>query len=314
MVKVKNEFLISWVAPPVSWVVLNTDGASRGNPGDAGGGGILRDAQGYFICAFAENYGICTMMSAEILALLQGILMARDARIKKLIIKHLDIFRFLALGWHLEEIHVTWANLKKKWTRLRTCTKIHEEVLITERGDGVAGIKRRRRDLSGDSDPSPHGRILLLVSLLNSFYREDDPKDFAKPVKAITLPQDVMSTSNCHLIELENQVQHLMEAYLAPMQPTQVNRITTPYEIYSGPHDTQYCIKDPEQAFVEYTSSLTDETGSGQFSTNQGPRSFNEATNSWKEKPNFNWAHAHTFTVKPPNRVVAKCRSESVTS
>ncbi|GJX51407.1 ribonuclease H-like domain-containing protein [Tanacetum coccineum] len=29
-------------------------------------------------------------------------------------------------------------------------TKIHQEVLFSERGDGVAGIKRRRRDLSGD--------------------------------------------------------------------------------------------------------------------------------------------------------------------
>ncbi|GJZ32798.1 hypothetical protein Tco_0578234 [Tanacetum coccineum] len=28
--------------------------------------------------------------------------------------------------------------------------QIHEEVLYTERGDGVAGIKRRRRDLSRD--------------------------------------------------------------------------------------------------------------------------------------------------------------------
>ncbi|GKA42111.1 hypothetical protein Tco_0734771 [Tanacetum coccineum] len=30
---------------------------------------------------------------------------------------------FLALGWLLEEIHVTWAHLEKKRTRLRTYTK-----------------------------------------------------------------------------------------------------------------------------------------------------------------------------------------------
>ncbi|GJT08108.1 hypothetical protein Tco_0842570, partial [Tanacetum coccineum] len=29
----------------------------------------------------------------------------------------------------------------------------------------------------------------------------------------------------------------------------------------SGPHDTQYCMEDPEQAFVEYASSRTDEAG-----------------------------------------------------
>ncbi|GKA38475.1 hypothetical protein Tco_0731026 [Tanacetum coccineum] len=89
----------------------------------------------------------------------------------------------------------------------------------------------------------------------------NDPRDFTKLVKAIALPQDVPSTSDRRLIELENQVQCLMEAYLAPTQPTQVNKVTTSCEIYSGPHDTQYCMEDPEQAFVEYASLRTDEVG-----------------------------------------------------
>ncbi|GJY87982.1 hypothetical protein Tco_0502610 [Tanacetum coccineum] len=49
-------------------------------------------------------------------------------------------------------------------------------------------------------------------------------RDFAKPVKAIALPQDVSTTSDRRLIELENQVQCLMKAHLAPKQPTQVNK------------------------------------------------------------------------------------------
>ncbi|GKA85330.1 hypothetical protein Tco_0806984, partial [Tanacetum coccineum] len=57
---------------------------------------------------------------------------------------------FLVLGWHLEEIHVTWDDLEKKLTRLQTCNKIHQEVLLTERGDSVTSIKRPRRDLSSD--------------------------------------------------------------------------------------------------------------------------------------------------------------------
>ncbi|GJY11409.1 hypothetical protein Tco_0379594 [Tanacetum coccineum] len=52
-----------------------------------------------------------------------------------------------------------------------------------------------------------------------------------------------------------------MEAHLAPIQPTQVNKITTSCEICSGPHDTQYCMEDQEQAFVEYASSCTNEAG-----------------------------------------------------
>ncbi|GJV89125.1 MAK10-like protein [Tanacetum coccineum] len=91
----------------------------------------------------------------------------------------------------------------------------------------------------------------------------DITDDFAKLVKAISLPQDVLSTSDCRLIELENQVQRLMEAHLALTQPTQVNKITTSCEICSGPHDTQYCMEYPEQAFVEYASSRTDEAGEG---------------------------------------------------
>ncbi|GJX18818.1 MAK10-like protein [Tanacetum coccineum] len=88
----------------------------------------------------------------------------------------------------------------------------------------------------------------------------NNPRDFAKPIKAISLPQDVLSTSDCRLIELENQVQRLMEAHLAPMQPTQVNKITSSCEICNGPHDTQYYMENLEQTFVDYASSRTDET------------------------------------------------------
>ncbi|GJS35096.1 RNA-directed DNA polymerase [Tanacetum coccineum] len=44
--------------------------------------------------------------------------------------KKYDIYDFLALGWHLEEIHVTWAYLEKKRTRLRTYTKSLKELCI----------------------------------------------------------------------------------------------------------------------------------------------------------------------------------------
>ncbi|GKC70882.1 MAK10-like protein, partial [Tanacetum coccineum] len=59
----------------------------------------------------------------------------------------------------------------------------------------------------------------------------NDPKDFAKPVKAISLPQDV------------------------PM-----NKITSSCEVCSGPYDTQYCMENPVEAFVEYASPYCDRT------------------------------------------------------
>ncbi|GJU95141.1 MAK10-like protein [Tanacetum coccineum] len=189
--------------------------------------------------------------------------------------------------------------------------QIHEEVLFTERGDGVAGIKRRCRDLSSDdvrdlATVSGRGRLKedlesstqqrrsittwedLTTRFLAQFFppgmtaklRNDimmfqqhheeplseawtrfkdllqkvphhgidlwlqdlalydneslnDPRDFAKLFKAITLPQDVPSTSDRHLIELENQVQRLIKAHLALMKPTQMNKITTLYDMIS---------------------------------------------------------------------------------
>ncbi|GJR71540.1 zinc finger, CCHC-type containing protein [Tanacetum coccineum] len=47
----------------------------------------------------------------------------------------------------------------------------------------------------------------------------NDPRDFTKPVMAISLPHDVPRTSDLCFIELENQVQRLMDAYLAPNPP-----------------------------------------------------------------------------------------------
>ncbi|GJZ55776.1 hypothetical protein Tco_0610969 [Tanacetum coccineum] len=84
------------------------------------------------------------------------------------------------------------------------------------------------------------------------------------------LTNRLVSTSDCRLIELKNQVQRLMEAHLALTQPTQVKKVTTLCEICSGPHDTQYCKKDLEQAFVEYASSRTDEAGEKGSTTTEG--------------------------------------------
>ncbi|GJS65999.1 hypothetical protein Tco_0680563 [Tanacetum coccineum] len=52
-----------------------------------------------------------------------------------------------------------------------------------------------------------------------------------------------------------------MEAHIAPMQPIQMNKITSSCDICSGPYETQYYMENLEQAFIEYASSRTDEAG-----------------------------------------------------
>ncbi|GKB71916.1 hypothetical protein Tco_0933328 [Tanacetum coccineum] len=119
----------------------------------------------------------------------------------------------------------------------------------------------------------------------------NDPRDFAKPVKQISFPQDVPSTSDRRLIELENQVQCLMEAHLAPKSSIQVNKIASLCEICSGPHDTQYCMENPEQAFVDYASSRTDEAGGKWYTFKLEQNYLGDTYNpSWKSHPNLRFS------------------------
>ncbi|GKB62827.1 MAK10-like protein [Tanacetum coccineum] len=122
----------------------------------------------------------------------------------------------------------------------------------------VNPVMRRTIDQSADGKlhdrNAKESRALLEDLALYDNESWNDPRDFAKPFKAIALPQDVLSTFDRRLIELENQVQRLMEAHVAPTQPTKVKKVTTSCEICNGPHDTQYCMKDPKQAFAEYAS------------------------------------------------------------
>ncbi|MQL98988.1 hypothetical protein Taro_031706 [Colocasia esculenta] len=55
---------------------LNVDGACKGNPGDCGGGGCIRDSKGNIQMAFSYFYGDGTSMLAEIRALCDGLKLA----------------------------------------------------------------------------------------------------------------------------------------------------------------------------------------------------------------------------------------------
>ncbi|GKA89753.1 MAK10-like protein [Tanacetum coccineum] len=156
---------------------------------------------------------------------------------------------------HMRSI-TTWEDLTTRFLAqffpLGRTAKLRNDILMFQQhhGESLSEAWTCFKDLL---QKFPHHGIDLWL--------QNDSRDFAKPVKAIVLPQDVPSTSDRRLIELENQVQCLMEAHLAPIQTTQVNKITTSCEVCSGPHDTQYYMEDPEQAFVEYASSRTNKAG-----------------------------------------------------
>ncbi|MQL73050.1 hypothetical protein Taro_005399 [Colocasia esculenta] len=69
--------LIRWI-PPSKGLVLNVDGASKGNPGTCGGGGCVRDCNGNLLFAFAHFYGFGSSLVAESRSLCDGLRLALD--------------------------------------------------------------------------------------------------------------------------------------------------------------------------------------------------------------------------------------------
>jgi len=66
---------------------MNLDGASKGNPGHTGGGGRIRDHLGKWIRGFSANFGSCTSVKAELLALLKDLQIARGEGLGHLLIQ-----------------------------------------------------------------------------------------------------------------------------------------------------------------------------------------------------------------------------------
>ncbi|GKC58409.1 hypothetical protein Tco_1086007 [Tanacetum coccineum] len=184
--------------------------------------------------------------------------------------QHLKDFLKVVDSLDLDGSITTWEDLTNRFLAQffppGRAAKLHNDILIRTINQSGGGKLRDRN--------AEESWALLEDLALYDNEIWNDPTDFAKPVKAIALPQDVPSTSDRCLIELKNQVQRLMETHLALTQPTQVNKVTTSCEIYNGPHDTQYCMEDPEQAFIEYLSSRNHDIGNRKFTTNQGPNDF----------------------------------------
>ncbi|KAL0455304.1 UNVERIFIED_CONTAM: putative ribonuclease H protein [Sesamum latifolium] len=71
--KQHKAIIIHWRKPQEGWYKLNTDQASKGNPGISGTGGILRDHLGQVIFAFQEPLGVTSNTQAELRAIYRGL-------------------------------------------------------------------------------------------------------------------------------------------------------------------------------------------------------------------------------------------------
>ncbi|KAL2506296.1 Uncharacterized protein Adt_21917 [Abeliophyllum distichum] len=79
--------LVFWRTPPVGSYKINTDGCVK--DGVASGGGIIRDSSGQCIRAFFSFYGDCTILEAELRAILDGIILAQRLGLSVLWVEHL---------------------------------------------------------------------------------------------------------------------------------------------------------------------------------------------------------------------------------
>ncbi|CAL5371565.1 unnamed protein product [Camellia sinensis] len=55
---------------------MNMDGSSKGDPGDGGFGGLIRDERGIWLCSYFGKLTNCTCIKAEIWALYRGLTIA----------------------------------------------------------------------------------------------------------------------------------------------------------------------------------------------------------------------------------------------
>ncbi|XP_042958003.1 uncharacterized protein LOC122293491 [Carya illinoinensis] len=88
---------------------LNTDGCSLNNPGDSGAGGLLCDEQGNLIFAYSTKLGNSSSIAIEIKAILQGLKICQERRIKGVIVEtdSLMVVQWFSSDkcgvWYLEE-------------------------------------------------------------------------------------------------------------------------------------------------------------------------------------------------------------------
>src|SRR3954466_2847479 len=82
-----NRGIFNWLfgkKPSSKVIKLNIDGASKGNPGEAGIGGLFRNYNGDFIMGFASYLGTSTSIIAEAKAIYFGLHLAKENNLTNL--------------------------------------------------------------------------------------------------------------------------------------------------------------------------------------------------------------------------------------
>lgn len=114
---------VFWNPPLVYWAKCNTDGASKGSPGEAASGGIFRDYRGHLMCCFATYLGISSPLHVELEAAMQAIEIAFRNGWHRLWLKCDSMLVVLAF----KSIHIVPWSLRNRW---RNCLQFTNNMLF----------------------------------------------------------------------------------------------------------------------------------------------------------------------------------------
>lgn len=85
--RMRTTIQVRWNLPPTHWFKLSSDGSSMGNLGRAGGGGIIRNAEGEWIKGYARAIGSTTSVATELWALRDGVQLCLELKLPAVIIE-----------------------------------------------------------------------------------------------------------------------------------------------------------------------------------------------------------------------------------
>ncbi|XP_057456943.1 uncharacterized protein LOC130747902 [Lotus japonicus] len=96
---------ISWLPPDTGILKCNVDGASKGNPGISGVGGVIRDSNRIFLGYFAIGIGFGWAFEAEVKAILHGLMFCQQFLFRNIV---LESDSTTAIGWVVSRDKIPW--------------------------------------------------------------------------------------------------------------------------------------------------------------------------------------------------------------
>nr|GEW27492.1 hypothetical protein [Tanacetum cinerariifolium] len=140
--------------------------------------------------------------------------------------------------------------------------------------------------------------------LLSHFYGVDDENEFGVIDDNEEIRTQCVETALRLLATASNHTRDGVRKFKTASECSRLKRSPRRIIKATAAEDLRRRCENPKKAFVDYTSSHADEMEGKQFTTNQGPRNFNESTSAWKDKPDFNWDNDHNEPVSTKEEVI----------